>query len=161
MKKWESLFKKVELFEKLAVYGDRKSFLQALAQAAPAASLTGPVINPGTPGTPGGRPLSFSEKLKGQVEKQKEPVTIAPVTIEGTPPSGYMSIPKETQDQLNMLLVPPGNIVPLKTDGKLGPQTQKAIEIFKAKFQAPGTPAGIKEVYLRENNPGIVTKAPF
>lgn len=32
MKKFDTLFKKVELFERLAVYGDRKSFLQALAQ---------------------------------------------------------------------------------------------------------------------------------
>jgi hypothetical protein len=32
MKKIDALLKKVELFERLAVYGDRKSFLQALAQ---------------------------------------------------------------------------------------------------------------------------------
>src|SRR5271168_772555 len=32
MKKIDSLLKKVELFERLAFYGDRKSFLEALAQ---------------------------------------------------------------------------------------------------------------------------------
>jgi len=39
MKNIDALLKKVELFERLAVYGDRKSFLQALAQDASAEEL--------------------------------------------------------------------------------------------------------------------------
>lgn len=35
MKKCDELLKKAEVFEKLALYGDRKSFLQAIAQPAP------------------------------------------------------------------------------------------------------------------------------
>lgn len=35
MKKIDALLKRVELFERLAVYGDRKSFLQALSQGLP------------------------------------------------------------------------------------------------------------------------------
>jgi hypothetical protein len=35
MKKIDALLKKVEFFEKLAVYGDRETFLRALAQSAP------------------------------------------------------------------------------------------------------------------------------
>jgi len=35
MKKLDELFKKVELFEKLALYGDRSSFLEALANSNP------------------------------------------------------------------------------------------------------------------------------
>jgi hypothetical protein len=32
MKKIDELLKKAELFEKLAIYGDRKSFLRAIAE---------------------------------------------------------------------------------------------------------------------------------
>jgi hypothetical protein len=35
MSKYNALLKKIEVFEKLAVYGDRRSFLKAIAQAGP------------------------------------------------------------------------------------------------------------------------------
>ena len=49
MKKIDALLKKVELFERLAVYGDRKSFLQALAQNLP------DIVVPNDPSAPPGQ----------------------------------------------------------------------------------------------------------
>lgn len=73
MSKFTSLLKKVELFEKLAVYGDRKVFLQSLSQMQTTPALSGgaAIPTPGTPGTPGGRPLNFGEKLHGGPDPQR------------------------------------------------------------------------------------------
>ena len=65
MSKFSSLLKKVELFEKLAVHGDRKTFLQSLSQTAPSVLPYAGIPTPGSPGTPGGRPLNLNEKLQG------------------------------------------------------------------------------------------------
>lgn len=72
MSKFASLLKKVELFEKVAVYGDRKTFLQSLSQVQTPSLLGGAAIpTPGTAGTPGGRPLNFGEKLHGGPDPQR------------------------------------------------------------------------------------------
>lgn len=65
MSKFSSLLKKVELFEKLAVHGDRKTFLQSLSQTTPSLLGGAAIPTPGTAGTPGGRPLNLGEKLHG------------------------------------------------------------------------------------------------
>lgn len=59
MKKIDALLKRVELFERLAVYGDRKSFLQALSQSLPPLVVPNdPSHKPGEPGyVPGGHVL--------------------------------------------------------------------------------------------------------
>lgn len=89
------------------------------------------------------------------------PSTTAPVAptskVQNFPP-----IPKETQDQLNKILLPYEKIaIPIKVDGQLGPETQKAIEIFKQTYNKPGTPKAIREIYLQVANPDIQTKTPF
>jgi hypothetical protein len=170
MKKYDSLLKRAEEFEKLAVYGDRATFLQAIAQGqipVPQATLTGPTVKtPGSPGTPGGRKLTLREQLSGVEDKPlkswkdmvtKEDAPAPPATVAPTAPS----VSKETQDQLNQILVPYGKILPIKVDGILGPETQKAISEFKKTYSKPGTADAIKEVYLQVKNPGLVTKAPF
>jgi len=135
MSKFNTLFKKIELFEKIAVYGDRVAFLQTLSQAAPVPSLTTPGsglgITPGTPGTPAGRPLTLSEKLTGQPVYKPEEL---PKATTPSAPAAYPSIPVNTQSQINQLmqdLIGTGKAVPsepLKLDGQLGPKTQKAVE---------------------------------
>lgn len=50
----------------------------------------------------------------------------------------YPNIPRDIQDLLNQILVPAGLIVPIKTDGSLGPDTQKAIETFRKQYNVPG-----------------------
>jgi hypothetical protein len=58
MSKFDSLLKRVEVFEKLAEHGDRKTFLQSLSQMYQGPSLSGPPMP--APGTP------LSEKLTGK-----------------------------------------------------------------------------------------------
>lgn len=188
MKKYSDLLHKIDVFEKLAVYGDRKTYLKSLASSTiPVASLPGTLVNNlnslftliNNPNLE----LKYLDTMEGgnvNVDQLTSLVQSAPTTdpnatnlvnqivsqlkqIKGPEvDSGhYAPIPKETQDQLNKLLVPSGDIFPLKTDGLLGQKTKDAIDIFKRKYNAPGTVESIKEVYLRENNPDIVTKTPF
>ena len=110
MSKFDTLLKKAEMFEKLAVYGDRKDFLKALA---------------------------YEPSPQGQ----------APAT----PPASYPAISPETQNQLNDLLVPGGEIFMLNPDGKLGPKTQAALAKFKAKYNMPATAANIKQMHQLVN----------
>lgn len=150
MSKFDSLLKKVELFEKLADYGDRKAFLQSLSQAYPTPSLTGPTVpTPGTAGTPGGRPLSLSEKLTGQPKTDPRYIELAPGEgdpryVELAPGEGETSpISVQTQEKLNDLikdLVIGGKIAPmapLRLDGKMGPATQKALETVLKQWGQP------------------------
>src|ERR1700729_4251133 len=133
---YKRLIQQVNLFYKLAQYGDRSRFLNALGQAASLSGPTPPV--PGSPGTAGGRPLTLEEKLRGQpnqtLNEYTPPAeaTIPTISVEDLPktPSAPVQAPKidkEIQTQLNAILVPSGDILPLKEDGILGPETQKAL----------------------------------
>ncbi len=155
MGKFDVLLKKAEMFEKLAVYGDRKSFLQALSQEDPWAAV----------------------RQKLEEERGLPPATIPPPPPASTQPAAqpsaapapaatsHQSFPLEAQDQLNKILLPYEKIaVPLKLDGKLGPETQKALEAFRQTYGKPGTPENIKEVYWqiksRSEAPGFEHKTP-
>lgn len=48
-------------------------------------------------------------------------------------------ISPDIQDKLNELLVPTGKILPIKVDGILGPETRKAIDLFKKDHNIPST----------------------
>lgn len=148
MNKIKFLHKQVELFHKLAHYGDREVFLEAVAQQP---SLSGPTPPP--PGTP-------KPTLRQFFSPPQPPTTTTEQTIVGNPPVQYPSIPTDVQDQLNQLLVPTGSIMPLKLDGKFGPLTQQAAKLFTQKFNKPATPANIKEEYLAMRNPELETKFP-
>lgn len=229
MKKYDSLLKRVEQFERLAVYGDRTTFLQAIAadtygfiprnlltpdlkskinglistlsahnQNPLANKLTdflrvrssldtaldtvdanalADVISQASSALPGDMnepskvsALELSQTVRQLVPQRKlttwEDMKTKPdPVIELDSPAatkGYASIPKETQDQLNQILLPYEKIaVPLKVDGVLGPATQKALDAFKQTYSKPATPAAIKEIYLQVKHPELVTKAPF
>lgn len=93
--------------------------------------------------------------------KWVEPSKSSPAqTLPETTVVGYPPIPKETQNQLNQLLVPTGKIFPIELDGKLGPETAKAIALFKSIYQKPATVAAIKDTYLAQKNPELETKFP-
>jgi len=51
--------------------------------------------------------------------------------------SKFPSIPREIQEMLNKILVPAGLAVPFKVDGSLGPDTQKAIDVFRKAYNVP------------------------
>lgn len=177
MTKIKSLHKQVELFHKLASYGDRSAFLEAVAQQA---TLTGPM--PPMPGTPKPTLRQFFSPQKSTSPDATYPVSKdmswTPVGVMPTkdlektqvlpeqkivgdlPAKQYPAISPEVQDHLNQLLVPGGEIMPLKLDGKLGPETQRAAQLFKQKYNKPATPANIKEEYLAAKHPELETKFP-
>jgi len=118
MKNLNALLKKVELFERLAVYGDRRSFLEALAQQT---DWTDEMHREGDlpedhsiPAPPA--PLSYQPTLN-----------LPEQTIMGNPPSRSPSIDQQSilnvQKYLNQKL-PYSEI---KEDGIWGPETAKLV----------------------------------
>ena len=130
MKKIDALLKKVELFEKLAVHGDRKSLLASIAQATP---MVG--------GTP------EAEKYLADLNPPG-PQTLKETTIVGNPP-----IDTKIQDMLNELLaVQRSDIFPLRLDGELGPETRKALKKFTEVFGKPASQSAIAQVYKEKSS---------
>lgn len=74
----------------------------------------------------------------------------------------YPLVARETQSQLNDLLIPLGKLTPpgLDVDGSLGPETQKAMKAFTDEFKMLPTPANIKAVYFKQKGLSE-TKTPF
>lgn len=134
MSKADLLLKKAASFEKLALYSDRKAFLQAVAQqyGDPNASVD---------------PTAFSNQEREQWDSQKTPQGIpAPPPDAGSPitppPAMNAPAPREqakpapagttvTPDDQKMIsdfVVKYNMGIPLsKTDGKYGPETAQAI----------------------------------
>lgn len=126
MKKYDSLLKKVEFFEKLALYGDRSAFLRAFAQqsASPGQSLA--------PASPAGPVSSQGPQTQ----------TLKETTI-------YSPISKAVQHALNELVG-----TKLELDGELGPQTRAALNKFQTQFNQPPTPQAVAMVYQQhKTNP--------
>lgn len=128
MSKYDSLMKKAEFYEKLALYGGRKDFLSAIAQATP---------------TVGGTPEAdryLQELSINNLPSQTVPETViqAPTTID-----------PEIQNMLNHIL--DKQIVPLMNDGQLGSKTKDALKKFIAKY-GPATRKNITDVFNRLNS---------
>lgn len=216
MSKFDSLVKRAEQFEKLAIYGDRKTFLEAIAGKV--VTLSGPMKAEVGAVTNG--PLGWGENTQAVINKLTDLMSapnvntddlanalqeaasklpksapqshmqavqdlIAKVQQLGTPEnmvtwhdlrskedatptttptpakSNYPAIAKETQDQLNQILLPYGKIaVPLQLDGSLGQKTQAALNAFKQTYNLPATPENIKKIYFQVVK-HIEPKAPF
>ena len=125
MSKYNSLVKKAELYEKLALYGTRKDFLNAMAQGhTPSAGIS---------------PQDDSYLQENNLMPGPAP-QVAPATI-----TGPFKIDKNLQDMLNRVL--DGKINPLLGDGVLGPQTSLALNKFKEVFGKPATRANIEAEY--------------
>lgn len=141
MKKIDELVKKVEVFERLAVYGDRSTFLKSLAQE------FGPSLEGG-----------FSAK-PNEPNASVDPNAAAPsgtVNLPADHITGYRPVDKNVQSMLNDILVPSGDILPLTLDGRLGPNTKDALAKFKAKYNKPASVAAITEVHNQVKNPSTV-----
>lgn len=127
----DKLFSQIDLFEKLASFGKREDFLNKLSQQ----------------GT------EWSEEEKQQLDPrdilghpQAEGIPPIPPNVEGrslpkeapkaAPHAAFPFIPAKTQQMLSQLLAERGQFIPLKIDQKLGPQTQKALDIFKKEYNA-------------------------
>jgi len=139
MSKFDALFKKIEVFEKLAVYGDRSSFLKSIAQDS-------------TPKYP-----TSTDEANPGVQPYLPTQTVPEMTIVGNPP-----IPKDVQEMLSRVVTMDRLGIPLhKIDGLIGPETRTALNNFKAKY-APGEKSdaklfdAIRKQYA--TNPGLYGK---
>jgi peptidoglycan hydrolase-like protein with peptidoglycan-binding domain len=127
MSKINSLLKKTELFEKLALYGDRKSFLESFAQQSVDAPI-GPSLDGGYSGE-----LDSAPKMTPNPDaKFGPPSSLAPAPQVAT-------IPASVQKKLNDLLVPAGKIVPVNVDGKLTQETRRALNAFRKAYNVPAS----------------------
>jgi hypothetical protein len=111
MKKINSLLQKVELFERLAVYGDRKSFLEALSQQTWGDVSRQEGFAPESPGIPAPPPEAPPVPVDS-LPKAKPAPTAQPVS----PAALYTIQNFMNKDMLNEL-------PPITPDGKWGPET--------------------------------------
>lgn len=168
MKKIDGLLKKVELFEKLAIHGDRESLLTVIAQEWTGGDpFTKEVYDPkagsyddngqwhgGNPNTK----MKFDPNA-GSFNKNPQPSKSQNVqTLKETVVDGPFKIDPTIQDMLNRLL--DGKIVPLLTDGVLGKNTRDALKLFKDTFKQPATVAAIKQEFNKLNQPSAVATTP-
>lgn len=115
MKKIDELLKRVEHFEKLAVYGDRSTFLKSLAQD-----------------------NASYQPFIGSDAQGDHPGAAGPDYLAPAPKSQLPKIPKDVQEMLSNITVIEGIGMPIQIDGDLGPETQKALDGFRRKFNVPG-----------------------
>lgn len=139
MSKADTLFKKATAFERLALYSDRQAFLQALAQQKPLINPQGP--QPTDPNMhPYTQPDWESERDRefgspGTIPAPTEqPVQATEKVIKEFPP-----IDTVAQEALSRVTTVEGIGLPLKIDGKLGPETRKSLEAFKKRFDLSPT----------------------
>lgn len=133
MSKADVLLKKASSFERLALYSDRKVFLQAIAQDV---QQFPPVSNKGI----------NAPYMEGTEPPVNQSVSAPTVTHEQAPDlqmplehiTGYKPINKEQQSALFRTVTQDGLgfFDPNDADGKLGPQTRKALDLYKQKYFA-------------------------
>jgi hypothetical protein len=130
----DSLFAKIELFEKLALYGDRRSFLKALAQAKPDDGLPDDGFNDEAVHQYLNQDAFGNPIANGIPAPETTPATnninVPAVTI--TNDKKWTPIPTNVQTALNFIDSALGYNPNLVIDGKLGPLTRKAIDWYKA-----------------------------
>lgn len=165
MSKADTLLKKAIFFEKMAIYSDRKTFLQALAQQTP-------IMEGQTPANPVMRPYGGSEAgNEWEAERQREfgkqrtipaPQPLTPqeeaaaamkgpadVTFKPDSIKAYAPIPQSVQEHLSSLVSLRGWGIPLhRIDGKIGPDTKAALDSFKSRSGLPAN-APISQVFAK------------
>lgn len=149
MKKIDELVKRVDYFERLAVYGDRSTFLKRIAQDASYRGFQGSTMVGDS-----GEPEYSDEPLTNPVQTVKETI------ITGNPPTDKV---KKLQNMLNELLFlqqKSPEILPLREDGILGPQTKDALAKFKTKYKKPATFKNIAEEFDKMKSQSTVARDP-
>lgn len=142
MSKADLLLKKAASFEKLAIYSDRKTFLQAVAQQY-------------------GDPNTFSQQEVEQWESQKSPKSGIPTPPSdpgfpmNPPPAMNAPAPREQgKPAPAMQKIDPAyqKLLGVTVDGLWGPETQRALDAYKAKINQPGVADGTALALLRSNS---------
>jgi len=150
MKKIDSLLQKAALFEKLAVYGDRGSFLRAFAQESQtleqAQEAGGGWSNRPRPGIPAPDPAAFGPSMEGgssPLDYGSSPGSnIKDYPKQNVPGKVYPPIPKLVQEHLSSIVTNRRWGIPLlRNDGQIGPATEIALDAFKKNMGlTPTTP---------------------
>lgn len=137
MSKADTLLKKATAFEKLAIYSDRKSFLQALSQDATAQTFA--PVGP-TEYQPGTAPPVHQEPESGPAFTGWKQLNAPAVREQGgvtkTPNYGDPTTVNTLQMFLNNALrseIIAGQRSPLVVDSKFGPDTAKALQMWGQK----------------------------
>jgi hypothetical protein len=139
MKKLDSLLKKAAFFEKLANYGDRKSFLKALAQYSAAPPLTSDPSHP-----------AFSDPSHPELDPVANLPSSNKPAVQSAP---FNPEVKKIQERLNQIALKqlPAVRLNLKEDGKFGPETRKAVDWFKKTFNLSPSMSD-KDVFAKIND---------
>jgi hypothetical protein len=150
MSKVDELLKKVELFEKLAVYGDRKSFLQALAQSPLDESFNQKAFEDAADKALEYEPTPAYVPRLPNVPTENV-VNLPEVNISGKAPAQYPSVPKDIQQSLGF--------EGAQVDGVLGPETRRRLDAQKLYFKLPaGTPDA--ELFKKIRGQNITREVP-
>jgi hypothetical protein len=133
--KVDNLLKRSISFERLALYIDQRSFLQAIAQVQqfpPESNLgiNAPFVDETTPSvqnetTQSGGTNNYEESNQSNILQMPEQTIV-----------GYTPIPRDIQSMLNHIMMSEGG-KPITIDGELGPETRKALNAFKVSFNVP------------------------
>lgn len=181
--KLDLLLQKANTYEKMALFGSRKNYLSAMAQAAGAQlssvqkqqlegvannlaatrpnaqalvnrlldHLNSPSVDLGrlsgdlqeaVNAIPGDRTsevqgaLSLKQSIDSAAQQgQQQPGAGEQVMqMPADRITGYAPIPNDVQEKLSELLSVRGDYIPFKADGKLGPETKKALDIYQQKY---------------------------
>jgi hypothetical protein len=140
--KVDTLLKRSISFERLALYIDQRSFLQAIAQVEnfPSASNKGinaPYVDGTFPQNNNTNPLENSndhEEISSPIIQVPEKTIV-----------GYTPIPEDVQKMLSHIVTTEGG-KPIAIDGEMGPETRNAINAFKKIYNVPGN-FGDREVF--------------
>jgi peptidoglycan hydrolase-like protein with peptidoglycan-binding domain len=129
MSRADKLLAKTSSFERLAVYSDRKAFLQSLSQE----SFTPEEVQQW------GNLDEFGNPIQTGVPPVPNPTTTIPeTTITGKLPLTkpvFPTIDKRQQEALSKVVSLDGIGIPLqRIDGILGPETKVALKSFKAAY---------------------------
>lgn len=168
----DDILKKTTAFEKMALYGDRKSFLRSLAQGFDAdierkylsldelgRPLTKGIPSPPKPNAmefPAGQPLAphTFDRVHG-LRGDPNYEDLQPKNT--TPSASFQSIPWQTQNMLSEIVSQLGLAPRIQIDGKIGPETQRALNAFKAQYFPKGSTISndqlfkfIEETYKRD-----------
>jgi hypothetical protein len=139
MSKSDNLLKQATSFQKLALFVDRKSFLQAIAQQPD--KWTNTEVNQwygldaGIPAPPASSKQDLGSPMT------PPPALDAPAPSEPGKPAAapsYPAIPTKIQTMLSRMLSERGRYYPVKIDGQVGPETAKALEVFQKDYNSQG-----------------------
>lgn len=182
--KVDLLLQKANTYEKMALFGSRKNYLSAMAQAAGAqlsstekqqlegvmnnlsanrpnatdlvnrlmSHLNSPTVDLNTlsgdlgqaaNAIPGDKSTEVQQalNLKGTIDQKLQSQQPASQEGEGgtiqmpaDKITGYAPVPKDVQEKLSEMMSIRGDYIPFKVDGKLGPETKKALDIYQQKY---------------------------